>query len=342
MKIQGQVVRRGAVTRGFVETRGYAMGIGLRLPFVAVRGRSAGRTLVVLAAQHGRELNGPAAIHRVLRHLRPASMQGTILFFPVVHPVAVHTHVQDFPTERTRSLRGKPPHNPINLNRNWPGDPRGTYHQRITGALWPYIERADLVLDLHGWTDRTVGLTWGQRYSAKHVRRFAFPWMEVHDAAPTHGMLEWACRRKKIPYVINESTPQDRVQPRSVDHVERGILNLARGLEIIGGSIEHPPRSCELGGPSVTVAAEAFGLVVTDHIPGDIIDRGQVLLEVVDLERFRPVQRVRAPSRMVVRNVGCTWGTGMLTHDVVQPGDTIGSLSSIAREYEHGRPVRKG
>ena len=35
MKIDGQTIKRGAITRGYIETSGYAMGIRLKLPFIA-------------------------------------------------------------------------------------------------------------------------------------------------------------------------------------------------------------------------------------------------------------------------------------------------------------------
>ena len=35
MKINNQSLKKGAITRGYIETSGYAKGIRLRLPFIA-------------------------------------------------------------------------------------------------------------------------------------------------------------------------------------------------------------------------------------------------------------------------------------------------------------------
>ena len=341
MNIQGQTIRKGAITRGHVETSGYAMGLRLRLPFIAAAGIKPGRTLAITALQHGRELNGPAAVHRFFERVKPGDLRGTILAFPVIHPIPVHAHVQDWPLEQTRDLRGFPPHEPMNLNRNWPGSHTGTYHQRIVAAVWRHIKRADCILDLHGWSERTIGLAWGQKYSAAYVRAYAFPWSLLRSGGATPGMLEEACRKAKIPCVVNETTPQNRVEPTGVRHIVRGIRNLARKLDIMHGYPEFPPHAVEMGGAdTVQIRAEHHGLAVTDLYPGEIVEKGARVVEVVDLDTFRAVQTVHAPGRMLLQSVGCVWGTGRLNFDVVQPGNIIARLAAIDREYIGGKRVR--
>jgi len=338
MKIHNQTIKKGAITRGYIETSGYAMGIRLKLPFIAAAGTKPGKTLAITALQHGRELNGPAAVHRFFQQVKPRELRGTILAFPVVHPVPVYAHVQDWPLEVTRGLSNFPPHEPMNVNRNWPGSDSGNYHQRITAAVFKYLKRADCVLDLHGWSDRTIGLTWGQKYSAAYVRAFAFPWCMIHNTVVATGMLEEACKKERVPYVINESTPQNKVEPTSVQHVLRGIRNLAKTLDIMDGDLEFPPRSYELGGTdNIVVESEHHGLSVTDLYPGEVVEQGDPIVEIVDLEKFRTVQTVRAPKRMLLQSVGCSWATGMLTYDVVQPGDVVARLAGIDREYVDGK-----
>ena len=338
MKIDGQTIKRGAITRGYIETSGYAMGIRLKLPFIAAAGTKPGKMLAITALQHGRELNGPAAVHRFFQNVKPAELRGTILAFPVVHPVPVYAHVQDWPLEVTRGLRNFPPHEPLNVNRNWPGNAAGNYHERITAAVWKYIRRADCVIDQHGWSERVIGLTWGQKYCAAYVRAYGFPWSTIHRNVAAQGMLEGACSREKIPYVINETTPQNKVEPTAVQHILRGIRNIAKKLEILQGDLEFPPHSFELAGiDNITVEAEHHGLAVSDLYPGAVVEKGDRIVEVVDLDKFRAVQTFRAPRRMILQSVGCCWATGMNNFDVVQPGNVIARLSTIGREYVNGK-----
>ena len=80
------------------------------------------------------------------------------------------------------------------------------------------------------------------------------------------------------------------------------------------------------------MVAEYHGLVVPLRQPGAVIEEGEVALDLVDLDTLTCLQRVAPPQRMVLRSVGCTWGTGQLGYNVVRAGEVIASFSGIARE----------
>jgi len=338
VKVTGMDVRRGSIRRGFVETAGYADGIRLRIPVIVAAGIKAGKTLAVVAGQHGRELNGPAAIYKVIQSLRPRQMCGKILFFPAVNHLSMRQHVQDFPTERGRNLAGQPPNEPFNVNRNWPGNRRGSLQQRITAAVWNAgVKKADAVIDLHAWTDRHIGLAWTVKDSLPYLRAFGFPWSEVASEPAAAGMLESACLEAKIPSLTCELTPQDVVNGESVRYGIHGILNVARFMGIVAGDMEFPWPRYELArGADVSVVSEAPGLVVTTRKIGEVIEAGEPAVDLVDLESFRAVQVAAPPERMVLRGCGRTWGTGMLGYHVVQAGETIAVFSKIDREWAEG------
>ena len=136
MRVAGMDVRPGTIRRGFVETGGYVDGIRLRIPVIVACGTRRGKTLAVVAGQHGRELNGPAAIYKAIRSLRPKRMCGNILFFPAVNHLSMRQDMQDYPTEYGRYFLNQPAHGRFNVNRNWPGDRKGTLQQRMTHAVW--------------------------------------------------------------------------------------------------------------------------------------------------------------------------------------------------------------
>jgi len=338
VNIAGMEVPGGTIRRGFVETRAYRDAVRLRIPVIAARGTRRGKTLAVVAGQHGRELNGPAAVHKVVGALRPRRMSGTILFFPVANPLSIRQHVQDFPHERGRNFSAAPPNEPFNLNRNWPGDAKGTLQQRVTAAIWNAgVKKADAVIDLHAWTSLHTGLAWAAKPASRLLRAFGFPWSEFTTRMPARGMLEWACRKAAIPCVVCELPPQDVVHAEAVRHGARGILNAARLLGILPGEMEFPCARYELrAGREVHVISKAPGLVVAMHGVGDVVEKGETVLEVVDLESFRAVQSVRAPKRMILRRLGGVWGTGLGGYHVVQSGETIAALTEIAREWRPG------
>ena len=338
MKIAGINFRRGTIGRGFIQTAGYSDAVQLRIPVIAAFGSHPGKTLAVVAGQHGRELNGPAAVFKAIGALRPRLMHGTILFFPVANPLSIRQYVQDFPHEKGRQFLGAPPNEPFNVNRNWTGNPKGTLQQRITAAIWNAgVKKADAVIDLHAWTPLVIGLAWAAKRWTRILRAFGFPWSELAASAPTRGMLEWACRKPGIPCITCELPPQDTLSAEAVLHGLRGILNVARFLGIHAGEMEFPCPRYELrGGNDINIISEAPGLVVTTHHVGGVVEKDENVLDVVDLESFRAVQSVRAPKRMILRRLGGVWGTGLGGYHVVSAGETIATLSEIAREWAAG------
>jgi predicted deacylase len=104
----------------------------------------AGPTVYVQAAQHGIELNGPAALRRVHEALVGADLAGTVVAVPVTNPLAFDHRSYMLPA----TLDARNP----NLNRVWPGDPEGSLQERMAARLWPLATEADAVLDLHTGT----------------------------------------------------------------------------------------------------------------------------------------------------------------------------------------------
>ncbi|NCO34379.1 MAG: hypothetical protein GW893_11050 [Armatimonadetes bacterium] len=347
MRFRSTLERRNTVTitsnsapctkrRITLRTPGYVDGVSVELPVVVVTGASPGKKLVVVATQHGREVNGPAAVYRALQNLNPEEMTGEIIFFPVANPPCIRMQVQDFPMDRNRALKTGPEHNPMNLNRQWPGDPDGSLPQRIAHAIWNAgLQDADCVLDLHCWGATTTALAWGQQEAEPFVTAFGFPWFQVHDRkAAQPGMLESACAEQGIPCVVCEMTPQNVVAPEMVEHGRRGILNLASHLGILPGSPEHPhPRYQIDQGTAISAVAERPGLIVSRYRAGDVVEAGETAAELVDLETLECLQAVVAPERRILFSVGRSWGTGQLDYSVVRAGETIAVLCGVAREF---------
>ena len=103
-----------------------------------------GPTLYLQAAQHGIELNGPAALRRLHHTLLGTEIAGTVVVVPVVNPIAFDH--RSYMTPSALDVL-----NP-NLNRLWPGDPDGSLQERFVDRLWRLLEGADAAIDLHTGT----------------------------------------------------------------------------------------------------------------------------------------------------------------------------------------------
>jgi predicted deacylase len=261
-------------------------------------------------------------------------MQGNIVFLPVVNPLSMRQHQQDFPHEMGRYLRSQPPNERFNLNRAWPGDRKGMLHQRLAAAAWSVIRKADAVIDLHGWSDQHIGLAWCRPRDRALMRALGFPWSQVMPKPASTGMLEVACNDSKIPCVTCELTPQDTVFGPSVRYGIQGITNVARHMGILSGDPEYPWARYELrSGGGQALVAEAPGLVVTTHEIGQIVEPGEIVVELVDLQTFKRVQRGGPTRRTVIRRICGEFGTGWVGYHIVEKGQTMAVFSEIDREW---------
>jgi len=338
MNIAGMDVRPGTTKRGFLETPGFVDGIRLRIPVVVSRGAKRGKTLVVLAGQHGREVNGPAAIYRAMKTLRPKHMCGIIVFVPAVNHLAMRQHKQNFPFEGRRCFRNQPSDDMFNVNRNWPGDPKGTFAERLTHTVYQAaVKRADAVIDLHSWSDRFTGLAFTAKRNVAYLRAFGYPFSHFAQAPGQRGRLLGTCYRDKRPSITCEITPQNVVNPTGVRWACQGILNVARFMGILRGDPEFPWPRYELATDGVVnVTAQTTGLVVPTHEVGDVVEAGEIAVELVDLETFKPLQVVRASERMILRRHGCPSSEGRPAYHLAYPGDAFATLTPIKREWAAG------
>jgi len=129
----------GTLTHGSIDA-----GVA-RIPVIAVAGVRPGPVLYVQALQHGLELNGCDVMRRLIQHLAPAELAGTLILTPMANPLAARVHMQSFP------YPDRPTQRKINdMNRRWTEPLGGPNHvDRMVAALAPIVKLADAVIDLH-------------------------------------------------------------------------------------------------------------------------------------------------------------------------------------------------
>ena len=328
-----QAVKAGKY-RSFLETRRYAQGVKAAIPVLTVKGRRPGPLAVILACQHGRELNGIAAIESAYRQLDPMGMKGTAVFLPVMNPVGLRMHAQDYPTEQPRYRPTGIAMN-MNINRKWRDDvpaSDGTYAREIAASVWDaYLKHADLGLDLHGWTGCSLSLAWGLKKDLALLRAFGLPVYIVVNkpAKPTGGMADAAAWAKGIPMLACELAPQNVIHPEAVRFGSRGILNMLAFMGMREGRLELPETQYEFQQHHVEMVMRTpvEGLLVSDCVKGQWVLKGQRVLRILSLETLRTAWEFRAPCDALAFNIGgVRWGEDMPDNYVVYPGQVVGLL----------------
>ena len=113
-------------------------GSKVEIPLTRVFGRCPEPRVVIVAGVHGDELVGPHALVELAQELAPSELRGTVVLAPSANPLAFAAGMR------------KAPHDDLDLNRIFPGNPGGTATERVADTLVRrVIDGADLVIDLH-------------------------------------------------------------------------------------------------------------------------------------------------------------------------------------------------
>ena len=142
MKLYGENLGRGEKRNIWAQVASYPDGTPIGVWVRAVKGKKDGPTLTLLGAQHGDEYSGIEIINRIIDKVDPQVLTGSILAVPVSNPLAFNT-----------AYRITPPsigYEHLNMNRVWPGNPKGLLTERIASSLWEeLVKGCDVVLDMH-------------------------------------------------------------------------------------------------------------------------------------------------------------------------------------------------
>ena len=121
------------------------------VPLTVVCGtRQGGRTASVegvaaFGGTHGNEYEGQVAVKQLCQELRHEDVAGTVLLLPQLSESACRAHTRSSPLDG------------VNMNRAFPGNPRGTLSQRIAAFVTTQIfPRVGVVLDLHAGGNEAV------------------------------------------------------------------------------------------------------------------------------------------------------------------------------------------
>ena len=270
----------GAVERTLLDLD---LGHPVRLPRHVLRGRRDGPTLLVTAGIHGAEYASIEAADRVAR-LDPDALAGTLVVLPIVDPAG-------FAARRayTNPIDGR------NLNRMFPGDPEGTFTERLAAwLLETHVRGADAWIDLHGG-DLVEALTPFTIHSADDAAAASLAeafGLRYRIASSGEGVTYAAGSAVGVPSIIAEASGQGlRPEPeiaRLVDGVRRSMASLGMLDESFA------PAEVERLTRFEWRRAEREGMWFPAVDAGDEVAEGETLGEIRDLLGGDP-QRIASP-----------------------------------------------
>lgn len=244
LSVFGREIGRGVREAFFAKVGELNDGRSLEIPVIIVNGGQEGPRACLTGAVHGDEYNGPAAISRLCRMVDPARLRGTVIGLPIVNPLAFYT------VSRMVTLD----YEPFNLNRIWPGDPRGFLSQRLAHAVFQEcVLPSTFVIDHHeggrdllarylivGGTEDARRKTYDR--SMRMAKAFGHG-IPLYDrvtrpeevALGRASTLTEAASREGIPTIVPELGGGTMIHEEYVRIAVQGTLNVLKMMEMIDG-----------------------------------------------------------------------------------------------------------
>jgi predicted deacylase len=280
----GLMAGPGEVVSGYLDvpdTDGYSA----KIPVTVIRGAAKGKVVAFVAGVHGYEYPPILALYRLKGMIDPSTLKGTIILVHIANPPSFLRR-----TIYYSPLDGK------NLNRVFPGDPKGTISQRIAHVLTKEIIGAsDVVVDMHcgDGNEALVPYTYwmvGPDKALNEVSRnlalaFGIPTIIIDDArtkdpADSKYFETTAILRGK-PAITTEAGALGRTDEASILMNLKGTLNVLRHLGMIPGTPEPDPVAVWIDKYEV-VTSPQDGLFYPCVETGHYVVQGQRIGRVTD------------------------------------------------------------
>lgn len=300
----------------------------VRVPIYLLRGGDGPRTLL-LGGNHGDEYEGITALSALAHSLDPSGIVGSVIIVPALNLPAVMAGT------RLSPIDGR------NLNREFPGDARGSITQRLAALfVSDLMPQADNVFDIHSG-GRTllfapctfvhdqddVALT--QRCLAA-ADAFAAPFTVVIREPHAGQMLDDVVERAGKLMMSSELGGSAVIDPGTMSLTRDGLLRLLAHLGHFGADKAPPaPAGRRLNVPGRHAYVHANDLAAYEPIVavGDPVRTGQPIGRLHFVDRAdRPPEEIQTPFDGILL---CTHGQGLVRrNDVVALFATIDPVST--------------
>jgi hypothetical protein len=322
MEIFGIPLKTGEKIHQQILVGELANGSPVYIPFMAVRGNRPGPVLWMCGAVHGDELNGIFAMRSVYLKTRPEEVKGSLVFTPVLSPIAFAERKQVCFLDL------------LDMDSQFPGKADGLITERIAFQVFCEIKRiASAVINFHTWgpdnssspytlskiptgTNPEVvekSFRMALSFGVKLNCRINLGTTEEKSPEVAGGKLDTTCIRHGIPAFMAEMGVGGRWEVPNAAIAQKGIYNVMRYL----GMTEGEP---EVSGEQIIIPRRKFlrntrgGLVEVLVQPGDVVRKGEVCAHVLNM--WDILEELRAEEDMYM--------IGVRTNPVVSSGDRIG------------------
>lgn len=247
----------------------------IKLPVTLINGKKEGKTVLITAGVHNAEYTGIETAIQLAGEINPDEIAGRLI---LIHPV----NISGF-ENRTMSVVAE---DGKNLNRIFPGDPKGTIGEKIADFIvTTFFSKADYYLDLHagdGFEALTpyvyyVGAAAAEvvEQSKAMAEKINVPYM-VKSFTATGGAYNYAgsCG---IPGILIERGGEGRWSEAEIDLYKADVKNVLRSLKVLDGAVNLSAQKPVDVVDVIYEAARVTGCWYPDKKPGECVKKGETL-----------------------------------------------------------------
>ena len=272
-------------------------------------GEEDGPTIGISASIHGNENTGSQAILDLYRALKDQKLKGRILLLPVANPYAFAVN------ERFATI------DKVDLNRQFPGNPKGTYSQQLAHAMTnEFLNVIDVHIDLHSGTDRpTVDYVYiwnDERLSRAFGSKLLYRPVENKQGTVFGGTTKSVTiDTRNIPVAVIELGGGIVDQTPYVKQTVDGVLNMLKTIGAIQGDPWTNPKQIVVNELAGIRPSQGGWLEPLAPANGEVIKGGHLLGRVVSPYTFEVLEEIPTPFEngvMIMQH---------LTRNLVHSGD---------------------
>ncbi|HHY08187.1 MAG TPA: succinylglutamate desuccinylase/aspartoacylase family protein, partial [Corynebacteriales bacterium] len=217
-----------------------ANGSDLSIPVHILNGANPGPRILLTAVSHGDATTGLEVIRQVLESVNLEELSGTVIAVPCQNPIGFEWDSRNTPIDM------------YNMNRTYPGNPRGWFTEQMAAAVSSLCKEADYLIDWHGGGYGTainyVLLKIGHGESDEKVKELGFVYGLEHlyggppagpKAAYTGTLTDYMLSLGK-PAIVAEVGTGMQLSIDIVAGSVRGTLNIMKHVGMYPGKPELP------------------------------------------------------------------------------------------------------
>ncbi len=192
--------------------------------------------VAAIGGTHGNEYEGQVAVKRLCGDLNPEEMRGRVLLIPQLSESACCANSRESPLDG------------VNMNRAFPGNPRGTVSYRISHFVKTCIfPRVRVVLDIHSGGNEAIFPLCASFHPipdpiqrseiAKVAQLFDTPFIFLYSSQMASGLLTDEAEAMGKITIGGEFGFGESTSPKGTLHAYEGIKNVLRHYGLLPGEI---------------------------------------------------------------------------------------------------------